>query len=417
MTGRSGFRGNFDRHGSSLVHRCARTLIRMVGSISKRDISSPGTTTMSILNRLRRRHRRPLRALQVEVTSRCARRCAICPRSSLAETWREGDLDDALWKVVAADLELTEHVQLQGWGEPLLHPLLPTWARDARAAGCTVGLTTNGDLLEKAASWLLEGDVDQIVVSVAGNADNHAALRDGSQLESVLAAAGNLAHRGRERRVPLRILISYLLTRNNAADLPAVVRLAARARVDELFVTHLDCPTSPALVEQAAFSGDALIGGVTAHLREAETVASESGIAFRDQTQGGEEQLVCSLDPLRFAFVGWDGRVGPCVNLLLPVEGPIPRWSANGCTEVDAVSYGRLDTIGLADLLSSDTRTCFVAPWTRRLEAERRFLASVPELSVTGLRELDRADTIRTIALSANSFPDACTHCPKAHGW
>jgi len=288
---------------------------------------------MSILDRLRRRHRRPLRALQVEVTSRCARRCAVCPRSSLAEARRDGDLDDALWKVVAADLELTEHVQLQGWGEPLLHPLLPAWARDARAAGCTVGLTTNGDLLEEAASWLLEGDVDRVVVSVAGNADNHAALRDGSQLESVLAAAGNLARRARERRVPLRILISYLLTRNNAADLPAVVRLAARARVDELFVTHLDCPTSPALVEQAAFSGDVLIEGVKAHLKEAEMVASDSGIGFRDQTQGGEEQLVCSLDPLRIVFVGWDGRVGPCVNLLLPVEGPIPRWSANGCTE------------------------------------------------------------------------------------
>jgi MoaA/NifB/PqqE/SkfB family radical SAM enzyme len=372
---------------------------------------------MSILDRLRRRHRRPLRALQVEVTSRCAPRCAICPRSSLAETWRDGDLKDALWKVVAANLELTDHVQLQGWGEPLLHPLLPVWARDARTAGCTVGLTTNGDLLEDAASWLLEGDVDRIVVSVAGNADNHAALRDGSQLELVLAAAGNLARRARELRLPLRILISYLLTRNNAADLPAVVGLAARAGVDELFVTHLDCPTSPDLVEQAAFSGDVLIEGVTAHLKEAGTVASDSGIAFRDQTQGGEEQLVCSLDPLRIVFVGWDGRVGPCVNLLLPVEGPIPRWSANGCTEVEAVSYGRLDTTGLADLLSSSIRKRFVAPWTRRLEAERRFLASVPELSVTGLRELDRADAIRTAALSASPFPDACTHCPKAHGW
>jgi len=372
---------------------------------------------MSILDWLRRRHRRPLRALQVEVTSRCVRRCAICPRSSLAEVWREGDLNDAIWKVVATDLELTEHVQLQGWGEPLLHPLLPAWARDARAAGCTVGLTTNGDLLEGAASWLLEGDVDQIVVSVAGNADNHAALRDGSQLESVLAAAGDVARRARERHVPLRILISYLLTRNNAADLPAVVRLAARAHVDELFVTHLDCLTSPALVEQAAFSGDVLIEGVKAHLKEAETVASDSGIAFRDQTQGGEEQLVCSLDPLRIVFVGWDGRVGPCVNLLLPVEGPIPRWYADGFTEVEALSYGRLDANGLADLLSSDIRTRFVAPWTRRLEAERRFLASVPELSVSGLRELDRADTIRTAALSANPFPDACTHCPKAHGW
>jgi len=196
-----------------------------------------------------------------------------------------------------------------------------------------------------------------------------------------------------------------------------VVRLAARAGVDELFIVHLDCPTSPAQLEQAAFSGDALIGGVTTYLNEAERVASDAGIAFRDQTQGGEELLVCSLDPLRFAFVGWDGRVGPCVNLLLPVDGPIPRWSANGRVEVGAVSYGRLDTTGLADLLSSEIRTRFVAPWTRRLEAERRFLASVPGLSVTGLQELDRADAMRTAALSANPFPDACTHCPKAHGW
>jgi hypothetical protein len=47
---------------------------------------------MSLFEHLRRR-RRPLRAVQVEVTSRCTRRCAICPRSALSKTWLEGDMD------------------------------------------------------------------------------------------------------------------------------------------------------------------------------------------------------------------------------------------------------------------------------------------------------------------------------------
>ncbi len=326
-------------------------------------------------------------------------------------------MDDALWRVVASDLELAEHVHLQGWGEPLLHPHLAAWAQDARAAGCTVGLTTNGDRLEEAAGWLLRGDVNRVAVSVAGDADNHAALRDGSRLESVLTAAGGLARRAHERRVPLQVLVSYLLTRHNAADLPLVVRQAAEAGVDEFFIVHLDCPTSQIHVEEAAFAEDALEDGVTAHLEHAERVASVVGIAFRNQAQVGEEPLVCALDPLRFAFVGWDGRVGPCVNLLLPVNGSIPRWSASGVEEIEAVSYGRLDGTGLADLLSSEMRTRFVAPWARRLEAERRFRASVLPLSGIGLRELDEADAIRTATLGANRFPDPCRHCPKAHGW
>ena len=69
-----------------------------------------------LIERFRRR-KRPLRALQVEVTSRCTRRCAICPRSVLSDTWCEGDLEDAVWKRLEPDLTLAKHVHLQGWGE------------------------------------------------------------------------------------------------------------------------------------------------------------------------------------------------------------------------------------------------------------------------------------------------------------
>ena len=38
--------------------------------------------------------RRPLRALQVELTSRCRWRCAVCPRTALAPDWPDGDLGE-----------------------------------------------------------------------------------------------------------------------------------------------------------------------------------------------------------------------------------------------------------------------------------------------------------------------------------
>ena len=90
---------------------------------------------------------RPLRALQVEVTSRCSRRCLVCPRSGLAGQWRDGDLGSDTWRRLVPDLALWKHVHLQGWGEPLLHNGLHSMVRDAHAAGCRVGITTNGDLL------------------------------------------------------------------------------------------------------------------------------------------------------------------------------------------------------------------------------------------------------------------------------
>ena len=85
----------------------------------------------------RKTKNRPFRALQIEVTSRCTRSCSICPRDSLSDTWRDGDLSQDLWDMIAPDLSLAQHVHLQGWGEPLLHDQLERFAPDGAAAGCT----------------------------------------------------------------------------------------------------------------------------------------------------------------------------------------------------------------------------------------------------------------------------------------
>ncbi len=110
--------------------------------------------------------------------------------------------------------------------------------------------------------------------------------------------------RARARGVPLQVLASYPLTRQSAPDLPQVVRFVAGAGLAELFVVHLDCPTSRFLLVQAVFTGNILDAEVAAHLDAAAKMARNFGIVFRDQVRWGEEVLVCALDPAHFAFIG-----------------------------------------------------------------------------------------------------------------
>ncbi|UCB46504.1 MAG: SPASM domain-containing protein [Spirochaetota bacterium] len=365
-----------------------------------------------------RNKERPLRALQVEVTSRCTRSCSICPQFCLAQSWRGGDLDSSVWNMIEPDLHLAEHVHLQGWGEPLLNPLLPIWAKKAREAGCSVGITTNGDLLEEAKSWLLEGNVTLITISTAGTYRTHEQLRDGSKLYRVLSSVANLAADSHKKGLKTRFQLSYLLTKSNASELPKVVEHAAKAGLDEVYVTHLDCMTSETHSDHAAYDCDMISSEILNDIEIARKVARREGIVFRSPSQRAEEVISCALNPLNFVFISWDGKVGPCVNLLLPVEGPIPRWTYNGTTSVEPVVYGTLKESPLSDLLNSQKRLMFVEPFKRRLQAEERFISACNvEPSIRALREIDRADEQRTETLNSNPFPSACSACPKTHGW
>jgi MoaA/NifB/PqqE/SkfB family radical SAM enzyme len=361
--------------------------------------------------------RRPLAALQVEVTSRCTRRCAVCPRSTEGLAWREGDLDDATWHRLLDDLDLAPYVHLQGWGEPLLHPRLPEMVAEVKAAGPKVGLTTNADLLPAAVDWIVGGDIDLVIVSVAGAEASHAALRDGSRLPEVWdAVRGLLARRGRRKRP--KVQISYLLTLEGVDELPRVVEAAAEVGVDGVFVVHLEATPARELLDRAAFVSSGLRAGVAQVIASAESAARSRGIDFRAPALAPQELVVCALDPLRFVFVGWDGRVGPCVHLLLPIEGSIPRWTEKGLHRVEPVVYGRLADSRLREIIRGEKYRRFAEPFASRVAAENRLLSAVGTLRGSDARSrLEEADRQREEEMAAHPFPRPCTGCHKASGW
>lgn len=363
--------------------------------------------------------KRSVRALQVEVTSRCTRRCAVCPREALDESWLEGDLSRAHWDRLRPDLSLVEHLHLQGWGEPLLHPNLETMARDAKAAGCRVGITTNGDLLSQAVGWITDGPVDVLAVSLAGGREWNRRLRDGSRLDELFAAVEELAGVRSRRRKP-RIHVSFLLVRGNAGDLVGTVRAAAEAGADAIFVNHLDCVPTEELRELAAYVNGGVPASVRQGLVEAEGVARDLGIDVRPPATEPQEMLTCALDPRVMASVRWDGVVAPCVQLNLPISGPTPRMTENGIVEIPPYPYGHLDAAPLPVILAGAARQEFNAPLHRRCNANRRLLESVMMASGWGavaLADLDRSYGELERELAENPFPRPCYGCPKTEGW
>ena len=100
---------------------------------------------------------------QIEPTTRCNFTCGFCAGRSM----RQGDLDwDAFEAFLTAHPDL-RHVELQGEGEPLLHPRFFDMAAACRARGIEVGLITNGSLLNEAmVERLLAADLTSIHISM-----------------------------------------------------------------------------------------------------------------------------------------------------------------------------------------------------------------------------------------------------------
>ncbi|MDN5348282.1 MAG: hypothetical protein PWP65_1846 [Clostridia bacterium] len=114
--------------------------------------------------------RRSIPVLQLEVSGRCQLKCIFCPHTILAEKW-QGRLFswESFRKYIAPYLKGIGLIYFQGWGEPLLHPRLFDMLQAAKAAGCRVGFTTNGVLLNpEIATKIVSLPCDVLGVSLAG---------------------------------------------------------------------------------------------------------------------------------------------------------------------------------------------------------------------------------------------------------
>ena len=108
-----------------------------------------------------------LASINVELTSRCNKKCWCCGRRKVEKSYPElttwGDMDFELVERVASQIPTGVTVQLHNNGEPLLYPYLKEAA--LLFGHCFVAFDTNGRLLAERANDIIDV-VDSVAVSV-----------------------------------------------------------------------------------------------------------------------------------------------------------------------------------------------------------------------------------------------------------
>jgi MoaA/NifB/PqqE/SkfB family radical SAM enzyme len=325
--------------------------------------------------------------LQVEVTSRCMLHCGFCPNRALGDQWLRGDLPwDVYRDWLGPHLSRFETVYLQGWGEPMLHPRLWDMIELAKAAGARVGFTTCGGLLsEEAAARVLDLGVDILSISFAGaTATTHEQLRRGSHFDQLAAnVAGLRRMRGPGGPASPFVELHFLMLRENIAELPEFVRLAARLGADEVVATNLTYTPTSEIAERAVFSP----APAGAHLEAVATATAEAArldVRFRAYPLVPSEQamLECDARPTETCFVTFSGRVAPCVYLGLPAADEIPRIYEGASAPTPPVIFGDVRS-GLLETLSGPARAAFCAPFRARKRAGAFAVALLDDSELT----------------------------------
>ena len=320
-------------------------------------------------------------------------------------------------------LRLAHFVHLQGWGEPLLHPDLLRMVELAKNAGCRVGLTTNGVLLnDTMARRLISAGLDNLAVSIAGaTPSTHDATRVGSNLSTIVANLSALAHQKMSSASDHpKIALLYMMLRSNIQELPLSIDLAHKAGVQEVVATNLDYLSTSEHDAAKAFSIADADPAKTAIIDEVKSRAEKLGVEFRHYPLAAQEDtLVCEAVAGRTAFIGVDGSMFPCVYLSIPVD-PIPRFFRGERYDVPRLPFGNLATTDLDTIWKGEKCKSFYRAFDRR-----RDLASYLSMEQVLGREFSWAPAnsasnagqmILGQIQDGAPLPEQCRTCYKAYG-
>ncbi len=121
-------------------------------------------------------------------------------------------------------------------GEPLLRTDLMEIAHRARSMGFYVGLSTNGTMIGRHNIDVLAGiGFNYLGVSLDGIEDTHDRFRRKAGAFSASLNGIRLA-----RDAGIKVGIRFTLTQDNAHDLPALLELMKRERLDKFYLSHLN---------------------------------------------------------------------------------------------------------------------------------------------------------------------------------
>jgi MoaA/NifB/PqqE/SkfB family radical SAM enzyme len=261
--------------------------------------------------------------IQVEVTSRCNAACVYCPHTVYRDVWQDRFLSLAAFRHLLQAFKKTRLVHLQGWGEPFLHPDFFSLAALARQAGCRVGTTTNGMLLDDQKLRQVVGSgMDFIAFSLAGWGENHDRARPGTSFGKILECIHNLNRlKAAAGSATPQIHIAYLLLKSGLPDLEKLPQILSGLGVRQVVISTLGFVPSRELAgERLQIADLPAYEELDARLAQVAAAAPLGVEVHYHLNPPGARALLCPENPHQAFYLAADGAVSPCVFTNLPVS-------------------------------------------------------------------------------------------------
>ncbi|MCX7965445.1 MAG: radical SAM protein [Syntrophorhabdaceae bacterium] len=305
-------------------------------------------------------------AWQIELTTRCPLRCAMCLKDTYKD-WHRKDMEIDNFTKILPYLKDVKTVVLEGWGESLMHPHIIEIIDLVKSQGCEVGFVTSGfGLDEPIMDKLFMAGIDFIGFSFSGaTSEIHNSIRINSDFNTLLNTVKMFSEK-KPKQIETHIV--YLVLKKNVHEMPELVKVAAEAGVKEVVFINIIHVTNWWQDKEKAFicfeekPYKKIINQI---IKETINTAKRYKIMIHLPNFSITEVAICSENPLENLYISVDGDVSPCVYLNPPIQ--------NSFIRIFCGKEYKTDKLGFGNIFYEDIETI----WCREeyIEFRNRFLA------------------------------------------
>lgn len=280
-----------------------------------------------------------LRRVYIEVTNKCNLTCSTCMRNVWdAQSGRMTEETFARILSGLGDFPRKPEIFFGGYGEPLSHPRILDFIRQAKERGFRVSLITNGILLDEAMTRaLIDLNLDMLWVSLDGAApESYTDVRLGASLPLIVE---NLKHLQQQKYYKYgasiwagnpKLGIAFVAMKRNISEMNEVIRLGSRLGAVEFSVSNVPAHNAELLAENLYMRAMSMVVGqeirplVHLPMMNIETqTANALSEALKDTNRVELSGALLNQNTDQCPFIErgsvsirWDGKVSPCLPLL-----------------------------------------------------------------------------------------------------
>ena len=249
--------------------------------------------------------------IQIEISSHCPSSCIYCPHTVYRNGWLNQYMSPDTFKKISPALYKTRLAYLQGWGEPFTHPEFFRLLRMAKKAGCMVGTSTNGMLLDQAKiEQMIDGGLDIIALSLAGLEETNDPFRRGTSYKKVIEICRQIKEiKARRKSDRPQVHIAYLLARSGLKELDNLPTHLKDLGITQVVLSTLDFIPLQELAKETIHPRDETEYEVyKKRLDELAIEAARNNFSLHYHlARPNHRQPVCTENVLKSAFIAVDG--------------------------------------------------------------------------------------------------------------